>query len=110
MSRHKKFHYLTQKFTKSQKDVVEDKKARLRTEMALSELREALQMTQSQLGEKLSIKQPAIARTEQRDDVSISHLRSIIEAMGGELDLVARFPEGEVKINDFAGSQQHDER
>lgn len=31
----------------------------------------------------------------------ISTLRSFIEAMGGELDIVAKFPEGEVHINQF---------
>jgi hypothetical protein len=33
----------------------------------------------------------------------VSHLRKVIEAMGGELDIIARFPEGEVKIDNFSG-------
>ena len=32
----------------------------------------------------------------------ISTLRSHIEAMGGQLDIVARFPDGSVNINNFA--------
>jgi hypothetical protein len=31
----------------------------------------------------------------------LSTLRSHIEAMGGELDVIARFPDGSVKINNF---------
>ena len=32
----------------------------------------------------------------------ISTLRSYIEAMGGELEVVARFPDGNVKISNFS--------
>jgi hypothetical protein len=31
----------------------------------------------------------------------ISTLRGYIEAMGGQLEMIARFPNGEVKINNF---------
>ena len=45
--------------------------------------------------------QVVTARLEQRTDMYVSHLRQIIEAMGGQLDIVARFPDGEVKITNF---------
>jgi hypothetical protein len=32
----------------------------------------------------------------------LSTLRSHIQAMGGELEIIARFPDGAVKINNFA--------
>jgi hypothetical protein len=32
----------------------------------------------------------------------VSHLRKVIEAMGGELDIIARFPNGEVRIDNFS--------
>ena len=35
-------------------------------------------------------------------DTSLAELRRFVEAMGGELDVIARFPEGSVKINNFA--------
>jgi hypothetical protein len=40
----------------------------------------------------------------------ISHLRQIIEAMGGRLDIIAHFPDGDVKITnfDFANSSSSD--
>ncbi len=31
----------------------------------------------------------------------VSTLRSYIEAMGGRLDIVAHFPDGDVRINQF---------
>lgn len=54
------------------------------------------------LAENLRVQQPAIAKLEQRTDMYISTLRSHIEAMGGEPEITARFPEGTVKISNFA--------
>lgn len=70
-------------------------------EMPLQELRQAYQMSQERLAELLSTKQANISRMERRTDMYISTLRSYIEAMGGELDIIARFPDGEVHINQF---------
>jgi len=39
---------------------------------------------------------------ERRTDIYLSTLRSHIEAMGGQLDVIARFPDGAVKISNFA--------
>jgi DNA-binding XRE family transcriptional regulator len=74
----------------------------LRKEMTLAELRQALQLTQESLGESLDVGQTAVAKMEKRADMYISNLRRFIEAMGGELDIVARFPSGAVKISNFA--------
>jgi transcriptional regulator with XRE-family HTH domain len=67
----------------------------------LQELRQAYKMSQEDLAERLSTQQANISRMERRTDMYISTLRSYIEAMGGELDIVARFPEGEVHISQF---------
>ncbi|WP_220805312.1 hypothetical protein, partial [Aquipseudomonas alcaligenes] len=40
--------------------------------------------------------------SEKRTDMYISTLRSHIEAMGGQLEVIARFPDGAVKISNFA--------
>lgn len=42
-----------------------------------------------------------ISRIEQRTDLYVSTLRHYVEAMGGKLDIVARFPEGDVRISQF---------
>ena len=70
-------------------------------EMPLQELRQALKMSQIKMAKLLHTKQANVSRIERRTDMYISTLRSFIEAMGGELDIVARFPEGEVHINQF---------
>jgi ribosome-binding protein aMBF1 (putative translation factor) len=71
-------------------------------EMPLNELRQARGLSQKMLAEVLHVQQPAIAKTEKRTDMYISTLRSHIEAMGGQLDVVARFPDGTVKISNFS--------
>ena len=71
-------------------------------EMPLHELRQARGLSQKQLAQTLHVQQPSIAKMEKRTDMYISTLRSHIEAMGGELEVVARFPDGAVKIQNFA--------
>jgi transcriptional regulator with XRE-family HTH domain len=70
-------------------------------EMALDELRMALDLTQEQLAEVLHVRQAAISKVERRSDMYISTLRRIIEAMGGELEIRAVLPGGVVRIGQF---------
>ena len=72
------------------------------SEMPLNELRRARGMSQKMLAEALQLQQPAIAKMERRTDMYISTLRSHIEAMGGELEITARFPDGAVRITNFS--------
>lgn len=76
-------------------------------EMPLQELRLARGLSQQTLAELLHIQQPAVAKMERRTDMYLSTLRNHIRAMGGELDIIARFPDGEVRIQSFAGDGQH---
>lgn len=76
----------------------EAKANRMVREMALDELRQARQMTQEQLAARLKVRQPAIAKLERRADMYLSTLRSVIKAMGGELDVRAVFPDGSIRI------------
>jgi len=45
--------------------------------------------------------QAAVSKLEHQSDMYVSTLRRFIAAMGGELRIVARFPEGDVVINQF---------
>lgn len=72
------------------------------SEMPLNELRQARGLSQKMLADVLHVQQPSIAKLEKRTDMYISTLRSHIEAMGGQLEVVARFPDGTVKISNFA--------
>jgi transcriptional regulator with XRE-family HTH domain len=70
-------------------------------EMPLQELRQARQMSQEALAAALDTSQSSISKLERRVDVYVSTLRRYIESMGGELDIIARFPDGSVRINQF---------
>ena len=71
-------------------------------EMPLNELRQARGLSQKMLAEVLNVEQPSIAKMEKRTDIYLDTPRSRIEAMGGKLDIIARFPDGTVKISNFA--------
>jgi transcriptional regulator with XRE-family HTH domain len=58
----------------------------------LKDLRLAVAYTQQDLAASLGVGQDTISRIERRSDLLLSTLRRYIQAMGGELDLVARFP------------------
>ena len=68
-------------------------------EMGLQELRKSRHMTQVELASVLKIDQAAVSKTESRPDMYVSTLREYIRAMGGDLQLVAKFPDAEIKLN-----------
>ena len=102
MSGHRAFSGLTENFTPERRKRIEARKRELRAAMPLHELRQARAMTQKAVGEVLNVRQPAVARLERRTDMYVSNLRSYIEAMGGKLDIVARFPQASVTITNFS--------
>jgi len=78
--------------------------ARTRTllgELLLSEIRELAGKSQRQVADVLGIKQPSLSKLEKQSDMQISTLRRIVNALGGELEVIARFPKGTVKIEQF---------
>lgn len=68
----------------------------------LYQIRQALALTQEQIAEELNVGQAAVSRLERRPDMYLSTLRRFVQAMGGELELVARFPSGDVIIDNLA--------
>src|SRR5260364_278777 len=66
----------------------------LLSEMALHELRKARELPQVKLAQSLRVNQAAISKLEHRADMYISTLRDYIRAVGGDLEIIARFPGG----------------
>lgn len=62
-------------------------------EMTLRELRKARKLTQVRMARALGITQDSVSRLEKRTDLLLSTLRKTVEAMGGNLSLVAEFPD-----------------
>src|SRR5580704_17505054 len=71
---------------------------RMLEEMPLSELRAARNLTQEHLADLLHIKQASVSKMERRTDMYIGTLSKFIEAMGGQLEIRAVFPDGAVCI------------
>jgi transcriptional regulator with XRE-family HTH domain len=70
-------------------------------EAALRQLREARARSQEEVARKLQIKQAAVSKLERRTDLYLSTLRSYLGAMGAELEIIARFPNMSVRIDQF---------
>jgi predicted transcriptional regulator len=98
----RKFSELTAKMSPESREWVKQEVAKAIAEMPLNDLRNARGLSQKMLADALHIQQPAVAKLEKRADMYISTLRSHIKAMGGELEVIARFPDGEVKISNFS--------
>lgn len=75
-----------------------EKTAALLLAMDLTELRDKLGLTQEEVAARLQISQSNVSRMEKRQDMLVSTLREVVEAFGGELHLMAEFPDGSVEI------------
>ena len=82
----------------------------LRQDMDLSQLRMARRLSQAALGERLQVGQPAVAKLERRTDMYVGTLRRFVEAMGGELEIIARFPGHDVRIKAFGDLAESERR
>lgn len=69
--------------------------------VSLNQLRQARSLTQANLASILGVNQGSVSKMEKRTDMYVSTLRSFIQAMGGQLQIKAVFPEGEVEIEQF---------
>jgi transcriptional regulator with XRE-family HTH domain len=68
--------------------------------MELSELRDALKVTQVDLAERMKISQAAISKLEKRNrNIHVDQLRSIVSAMGGNLIIIADFEDRRVELS-----------
>ena len=66
--------------------------------MNLLAVRELLGKTQVQLARKAKMSQADLSKTERRTDHLLSTLRRYVEALGGELDVIARFGDKQVRL------------
>ena len=71
------------------------------TEMLLSEVRKSVGLTQEEVALALGIKQPTLSRLESQEDMQISTLNRLIQALGGELEVIAHMPGGDIHLTQF---------
>ena len=95
------------KLAPAQRKKVEARAAQLiAEEMTLQELRKARKLTQVRMAKSLGITQDSVSRLEKRSDLLLSTLRKAVEALGGNLSLVAEFPDREPVV--LAGIAEDD--
>jgi len=70
--------------------------------LLLSEIRELTGKSQQQVADAIGIRQPSLSKLEKQSDMQISTLSRIVKALGGELEVLAKFPKGIVKIDQFS--------
>lgn len=76
--------------------------------MPLDALRDAKQLTQVQMAQLLKISQGAVSKVERRTDMFVSTLRNYVRAIGGDLEIRAVFPDGDVLIDQFSDDHRRD--
>lgn len=105
-----KFEDYLDKLPKERRDAIERKAEELIAEEAtLQQLRKARERSQEELARMLGVKQAAVSKLERRTDMYVSTLRGLIEAMGGTLEIVARFPgRPPVRISQFEALEGDD--
>jgi transcriptional regulator with XRE-family HTH domain len=80
---------------------IEEQVAKDLAEMPLAEVRRARELTQQQIARGLQVNQAWVSKLERQTDMYVSTLRSYVEAMGGQLEIVARFEDGAVRLKQF---------
>jgi len=82
------------KLSPAERKKVEDRAAEIiAEEMSLRDLRKARKLTQARVAKTLGITQDSVSRLEKRSDLLISTLRKTVKAMGGDVRIVAEFPD-----------------
>jgi transcriptional regulator with XRE-family HTH domain len=85
-----------------QAEIEKNAAAAIDEEMTLRQLRKARRLSQETVGKILHLSQSDVSKLERRTDVYISTLRNFIEATGGQLEIVARYPDrSPVRISQF---------
>jgi DNA-binding transcriptional regulator YiaG len=93
---HKKFRELRNELPDGVRHKLDREKQKAIEELPINRLRESRHLTQEQFAQILGMAQPNVSRLERQTDMHLSTLEHIVKAMGGELDIRASFPDGEV--------------
>jgi transcriptional regulator with XRE-family HTH domain len=97
----KSFKTLRAKMSPAAQQRAKEKTCMMLEAMPLQELRQARALSQDEIAKALGIKQAAVSKLERRTDMYLSTLRKFVKAMGGRLEIVAHFPEGDISVEQF---------
>ena len=97
----KSFKELKEEMSPERRENIENRAQAILISMALQELRQTRHLTQQDLANILDVNQAALSKMEHQSDMRISTLRKLLSAMGGNLKIVAEFPDGDVIVDQF---------
>jgi DNA-binding XRE family transcriptional regulator len=103
----KKFRDLMADWPPERIAAVEARTQEMLREMPLIELRRQLNVTQERLADALGTSQASVSKLERRSDIYLSTLRRYVEALGGTLEITARFPDGEIRLDQWKPARVH---
>lgn len=92
------FEELRQAMSPERRARIRHRTSELLAELRLREVRTAFDVTQEELAARLGVDQANISRLERRRDMRLSTLAGYVQALGGQLEIRAVFPEGSVLI------------
>jgi DNA-binding XRE family transcriptional regulator len=101
MTGHHKFEELEKQMGPERLAKARAKAKEMMAEMLLAEIRKEAGFTQEDLAATLGVKQPSLSKLESQDDMQISTLQRLIHALGGQLELIAHMPGGDIRITQF---------
>lgn len=71
--------------------------------MLLHQVRKELGFTQATVANAMGMSQSALSQLESQDDLQLSTLRRLVQALGGELEVIARFGNRSIALVDSLG-------
>jgi transcriptional regulator with XRE-family HTH domain len=101
MAGHFNYELLRQRMSPERRQRVKQGVNKELRKMLLTEFRRVAGMTQVKLAKSMGVTQPTLSRLESQDDMQLSTLRRIVEALGGELEVIAKLPNEQVALSQF---------
>lgn len=75
---------------------------RMLLELTLQELRQGITtFSQEEVADLLKVTQGYVSKLERQNDMLVSNLYAYVQALGGEVEIRAKFPDREVQITQF---------
>ncbi len=98
----KNFSHLREKMSPERQQRNRAEAERMLLEMTLQELRQNVaNLNQEEIAEILQVTQGYVSKLERQDDMLLSRLYTYVEALGGKVEIRAKFPNREVRVNQF---------
>jgi transcriptional regulator with XRE-family HTH domain len=95
------FTELEETMTPASRARAEARSREMMAEMFLAEICKLTGRADEELAGVLGVTPRSLSKLENQDDMQISTLRRLIEALGGQLEIIAHLPKGDIRIRQF---------